>query len=349
MEFGLFYQLPVWPDQTPAERYADTLAQIEHGDRLGFETAWLAELHFMPERSIMPAPLLVAAAAAERTQRIRLGIGVSLLPLHDPVRAAEEAASLDVLSGGRLEYGVGRGMNVAHFDGFGVPMEERTGRFTETLEVILRAWGDGPLNFEGEHFRYTNVNVVPKPLQRPHPPIRIAANSDDSFERAGSGGFAVMASPITATWETLSRRIATYHQLRREHGNPAQEADIALLIPVHVAADGASARTEAEPSLTSYMQSLATTTERAHLERGDDPANLPARVGAYRNTSYAEILEKMAAVGDADEVTAKLRAIRDELGIGNFICWFDPSGRISQDGVLRSMSLFMARVQPRLA
>ena len=109
MEFGLFYQLPVWPGQEPRQRYQETLDQIMLGDELGFDIAWLAEMHFTPEFSILPSPVVVGAAVAMRTRRIRIGIGVTLLPLHDPLRAAEDAATLDLLSNGRLEYGIGRG------------------------------------------------------------------------------------------------------------------------------------------------------------------------------------------------------------------------------------------------
>ncbi len=102
MEYGLFYQLPLWPDQDSARRHEETLAQIELGEALGFDVAWLAELHFIARYSVMPAPSLLVAAAAQRTSRIRLGIGVNLLPLHDPIRAAETGAVLDILTGGRL-------------------------------------------------------------------------------------------------------------------------------------------------------------------------------------------------------------------------------------------------------
>lgn len=110
MEFGLFYQLPAWPGQEPRQRYQETLDQITLGDELGFDVAWLAEMHFVPEFSILPSPVVVGAAVAMRTRRIRIGIGVTLLPLHDPLRAAEDAATLDLLSNGRLEYGIGRGV-----------------------------------------------------------------------------------------------------------------------------------------------------------------------------------------------------------------------------------------------
>lgn len=139
MKFGLFYQLPCAPDQSPATRYRETLEQIALADELGFDHAWLAELHFFQPFSIMPAPLQVAVAAAQRTRRIRLGTAVVLLPFHHPLRVAEEAASADLLTGGRLDLGVGRGTIAVHFGGFGVDRDESRERFEESLAIIRGA------------------------------------------------------------------------------------------------------------------------------------------------------------------------------------------------------------------
>ena len=122
-------------------RYRETLEQqIVLADKLGYDTAWLAEMHFVPEYSILPSPMMVGVAAAAMTERIRIGIGVALLPLHEPIRAAEDAATLDILSGGRLDFGIGRGAIAAHFDGFGIPMSERSGRFNEVIDIIRASW-----------------------------------------------------------------------------------------------------------------------------------------------------------------------------------------------------------------
>ena len=228
LEFGLFFQLPQADGQDVPSRYRDTIAQIVEADRLGFDLAWLAEMHFVREFSVLPSPLVVAAAAAAQTTRIRLGTGVALIPLVQPIRAAEDAATLDIISGGRLEYGIGRGSIAEHFNGFGVAIGERAARFDEAIEVILQAWSDEPVNFHGRFFDYDNVRVVPKPVQRPRPPIRLAANSDESFERAIAEGWPVFASPITAFHEDLDRRYATLlggaHRTRRQAVRPRRRS-----------------------------------------------------------------------------------------------------------------------------
>src|SRR5215468_12571453 len=129
MKFGLFYQLPCAPDQNEVTRYHETIEQIVYADELGFDVAWLTELHFNRPFSIMPAPLILATAIAQQTQRIRLGTAVALLPLQHPLCTAEDAATVDILSQGRLELGVGRGAIVIHFQGFNVPYEESRERF----------------------------------------------------------------------------------------------------------------------------------------------------------------------------------------------------------------------------
>ena len=189
MRFGFFDQLPRADWQSERQRYQDILAQIEFGDELGFDTAWLGELHFIPSFSCLASPLMILAAAAQRTRRIRLGTAVTLLPLHNPVKMAEDAAALDVLSGGRLEFGVGRGATPIYFAGYNVPQEESRERFEESLQMILHAWTDERLTYQGKHFQVKDLPLAPRPVQKPHPPIRIAANSPDTLLSRDNSAF----------------------------------------------------------------------------------------------------------------------------------------------------------------
>src|SRR5262249_17316678 len=140
MRFGFFDQLPCAGDGSERQRYHDLLAQIDLGDRVGLDTVWLGELHFSRAFSVLADPLTVLAAAAQRARRIRLGTAVTLLPLHHPVKIAEEAAIADILSDGRLELGCGRGTAPLHYAGYALPQEESRERFEEALDFILKAW-----------------------------------------------------------------------------------------------------------------------------------------------------------------------------------------------------------------
>src|SRR6476619_212382 len=191
MRFGFFDLLPCAEGCTERQRYKDILAQIDLADTLGFDTAWLGEIHFIRQFSILSDPLMTLAAAAQRTKRIRLGTAVTLLPLHSPVKIAEEAATADILSGGRLELGVGRGTAPVHYVGYNVPQEESRERFEEALDVMLKAWTEDRLTYSGKYFHAQDLAVVPKPLQNPYPPIRLAANSPDTFAIAGQLGLPI--------------------------------------------------------------------------------------------------------------------------------------------------------------
>ncbi len=343
-EFGLFFQLPQADGQDVPQRYRDTIAQIVHADRIGWDAAWLAEMHFVRQFSVLPSPMVAMAAAAAQTEQIRLGTGVALLPLVDPIRAAEDAATVDIISGGRLEYGVGRGSIAEHFAGFNVRTADRAARFNEALTVIRQAWSDEPVNFEGQHFTYRDVQVVPKPIQRPGPPLRLAANSDESFVRACDEQWRVFASPITAFADDLDRRFSMYHAARPD----APATDAGLLLPVHVHESSAVAKAEAEASLMSYLKVVTDTGLRGWLRRGGTLDDLPPLLARNRNASYEEALDLMCAIGNPDEVTTKLTQLAERYGVGHFITWCNAGGLIPHQQVTRSMSLFTKECAPHI-
>jgi alkanesulfonate monooxygenase SsuD/methylene tetrahydromethanopterin reductase-like flavin-dependent oxidoreductase (luciferase family) len=190
--------------------------------------------------SILADPLMVLAAAAQRTTRIRLGTAVTLLPLHNPIKIAEEASTADILSDGRFEFGVGRGV-AYQYPGYGVPLEESRERFEEALDFIVQAWTNEPFSFEGKHFRARDLSVVPKPLQSPHPPVRIAANSPDTFPFSGRRKLPIFASPLINPPDKLKAGLAIYRDTLG--GTPG---DTALAFPVHVTTSRAQARQDCE-------------------------------------------------------------------------------------------------------
>src|SRR5438270_10664632 len=321
MRFGFFDQLPCASGFTERQRYRDILAQIELGDALGFDTAWLGELHFSRAFSILADPLMVLAAAAQRTTRIRLGTAVTLLPLHNPIKIAEEAATADILSDGRLEFGVGRGV-AYQYPGYGILPEESRERFEEALDFILGAWNNEIFSFDGKYFRARGLDVVPRPVQSPHPPVRIAANSPDSFPFAGRRKLPIFASPLINPPDKLKAGLAVYRDTlpRGTHG------DTALAFPVHVTTSRAQAREECEPGLLRFLREAA---ERLRpLGQGDVKSFEAFRqvLARIERVTYADMDREMGVFGDPDYCVERVRALTREYGMDEFICYFNQGG-----------------------
>jgi len=198
MKLGVL-QFFSWPERrVPLETvFARALERIEIMDRAGYDAVWLAEHHFS-SFSVCPSVHLMGTMAASRTKRLRIGTGVSLAPFYHPLRLAEEVALLDVLSGGRVNWGAGRGFARVEFENFGVPPDESTSRFHEAVEIVLRAWSEERLSFAGNHFRFDGVEVLPKPLQKPRPPVWMAATSESSIDWAAGQGFSILMDPHSA-------------------------------------------------------------------------------------------------------------------------------------------------------
>jgi natural product biosynthesis luciferase-like monooxygenase protein len=345
MKFGLFYQLPCAPTQDAGARYQDTIEQMVYAEKLGFDTAWLAELHFNPLFSIMPAPLIVAAVVAQRTTRIRLGTAVLLLPLQHPLRTAEEAAVVDLLSQGRLELGVGRGMIAIHFQGFNVPREESRTRFEEALTIIKRAWTQETCQFEGKHFQVPETAVVPKPLQKPHPPLRIAANSPETAVFAGEHGYPVfVASPLNPGAK-LPEQVARYREAFRTAGHDGSRADVAIAFPVYVADNVAQVRHEVEASFLHYFRAIS---HQARLgERNDSPAYAYLREIRKRVEAVTwEQIETTALYGSPATCIRKIEEAYAQCRMDQLICWFNPGGLVPHQTVLASMCRFAEEVMP---
>jgi alkanesulfonate monooxygenase SsuD/methylene tetrahydromethanopterin reductase-like flavin-dependent oxidoreductase (luciferase family) len=343
MRFGFFDQLPCADSQSESQRYQDILAQIVLGDEVGFDTVWLGELHFGRSSSILASPLMVLAAAAQRTTRIRLGTAVTLLPLHSPVKMAEEAATADVLSGGRLEFGVGRGTAPVHYVGYNIPQEESRERFEEALEVILKAWTSDRLSYQGAYFHAQDLAVVPKPIQKPHPPIRLAANSPDTFAIAGRLGFPIFASPLINPPDKLRE----YLGVHRETLKPGVRQDVALMFPVHVSDSREQARRECETSLMHFFQAAGERLRPLGETAIKSYEAFQQVLSRLERVSYEGIDRHMGVFGDPAHCVERIRALQQEFQMDEFIGYFNQGGIIDPPTVRRSMELFAKEVMPR--
>lgn len=323
MRYGIFFQLPVHHDQTDSERYRETVEQCVFAEELGFHSAWLAEAHFHPSFSAVPAPLVLLAAIAGKTKRLRLGTAGVLVPLHHPLRIAEDAATMDVLSDGRLELGVGRGSWSIQFSGLGVSTSESDSRFSEGLEVVRRVLTEHHIAHRGKHWQIPETQLTPRPLQNPVP-IRITANSHRSTEWASSRGYPLMTGTVS---HPLPDEFESQTEAYRDSFRPGVGGDrpeISMILPLYVGASASEARSEFEPSLKQYL----------------------SVIGGDVSWDYAR--RKMGILGNADNVRAQALQVITEPDLVDFIGWFNVGGRIPHARVMKAMERFAREVRPAL-
>ena len=350
MKFGLHYLLSCADGQSPAERYRDTLEQATRAESLGFESVWPVEHHLNRAVSIMPCPTLLLAAIAARTRTIRLGTAIVQLPLAHPLRIAEELATLDVLSGGRVEFGVGRGGNPSHFAGFGVPMSESRDRMVEALAYIRHAWTAERFSFRGRFFEADDLALSPRPVQDPHPPIRVAVNSAETATWAGREGYPIFVASNVNPFPKLRELIPLYRCARAEAGHaPAGGDDLTLLMPVYVGEDRGRVEDEVTPGIRHFAQSLAAvaTAWAAKAPAAERP-KIQTLADQLRGMTYERVNAVTGIFDTPSACVDRLRQVKEELNPGRVICWFNFGGLVPHEQVMRSMELFSAEVMPHV-
>src|SRR6201981_2062602 len=274
MEFGMFHEFPSLPGRTESEALDEAMEQVDAAERWGLDVMWLAELHFEPRRSVLSAPLSIASAIAARTRRIKIGIAVQVLPLCHPLRLAEEAATVDQLSHGRLIFGVGRSGVAQTYEAYGVSYAESRDRFREILDIVERAWTKPSFSYNGQYHSFKDVEVVPKPYQKPTPPIRIAASTPDTFPAIGRRGAPIFASVRPTNWADLAKQIQTYHDAWEEAGHPGR-GQVFVSAPASLAETAEAARAQPRDSIMHFYQEQANLLEGAARLGEAQTAGLP--------------------------------------------------------------------------
>ena len=348
LAFGLFFQAPEAEGRTHAERYAEMFDLVGLADTLGFDVAWLAELHFGGAFSLLANPLMMVAPLAQRTRRIRIGTAVTLLPLQHPLSCAEQAATADVLSGGRLEFGVGRGSIPSQFHGFRLPLADNRARFDEALAIIRLAWTKERFTYRGRFHQVEDVAVVPKPLQRPHPPIRVAVHSAESFAHIGDTGLPIYSGTTTTPLPQLREFMALYRERLVAAGHPWQADQMALMLPVHVGPTPRAAREAMRAGVEKYYRNLEAIFSALPDAYGEHLPRLKMIRETLADLPYDRFCRDQGVFGDAAEVTERLAAAREEFGLSQIICWFDQGSMLPRTEVERTMREFADRVMPAL-
>lgn len=328
MKVGIL-QFFSWSRRIPLETvYARALERIEIMDQSGYDAVWFAEHHFTTY-SVCPSINVMAMHAADRTKHMRIGTGVTLAGFYHPLRLAEDLAMLDLLSGGRLNWGAGRGFDPGEFKNFKVPVEESSDRFRECVDIVLKAWTNERFSHQGQYWDFEDVEVLPKPLQQPTPPVWLAATSPDSIRRAAERGFNILQDPHASHAEIGNKRQFYYEQLRA-HGFPTEGREIptARLLAVAKTAEEAReiARNGAQWTVGSYAGGI-----RRDKAPGVDRTPDEDPIERYVNNVIVH--------GTPEMVTDKLIELRETIGLDSLL-----GAPLSHESFL----LFTEKVLPRL-
>ncbi|MDA0352020.1 MAG: LLM class flavin-dependent oxidoreductase [Chloroflexi bacterium] len=284
-----------------AAAYRAYVEMVEEAEQLGFFGVYLVEHHFTGRGQISSSLTMLAHLAA-RTTSMRLGTAVVVVPWHNPLLLAEQAATIDVLSGGRLDLGLGRGYRDYEFSGFGVAPEEAATRFDEAIEVLRLAWGsDGRFSYHGAHWNFEDVVVEPRTVQQPHPPLWIGAGSMPSIERAAREGFRLFLDQV-GSFELTAERVASYRAAREAAGLSYAPSDVAVTRALRIA----HTSDDREQQVQRQMATLTTLAESSTATSADGrPAN------PFHSPSEArrETAEASAILGTPDECIERLRTL----------------------------------------
>jgi alkanesulfonate monooxygenase SsuD/methylene tetrahydromethanopterin reductase-like flavin-dependent oxidoreductase (luciferase family) len=338
MKFGVMFDFrnpSQWQRPDPL-LYRSQLDEIVQLEELGYENVWLTEHHFV-EDGYNPSVLPIAAAIAARTSRIRIGTFVLLLPFHHPVRVAEDAISVDIVSGGRFDLGVGQGYRAEEFAALNIPRAERSARLDESLELIRRLFNEEAVTFEGRYHRVTGMTVYPRPVQRGGPPIWIGCRTAKATERAARMGFHLLA--------TLGPDPAVpYRAALHKFGRDPRNFNIAQLRAVHVALTADHAWEEAAPHLHYMMTHYDRWLAEANDAEGDQAI---WKIASHRQLRDSPLAEQLM-IGTPDEVSRKLADFRNTYACTHFVMASQLPG-MDTAVALRSLKLFASAVMPNFA
>lgn len=338
MDFGTFLLLQSPTAKRPEEVYARGTEIAQAADRLGFESIWCAEHHFSTY-GYLSRPLMLATHLANRTERIRVGSAVVVLPLHHPLIVAEEIATADLLSGGRLDVGLGRGYQTYEFERLGFSLDESRARFEEGVDILLRAFEGKPFGYEGRHYRFDETSVFPIPVQKPHPPIWVVGQSQESIIATARRGFNLVSGGFGVPLERLRDFRKAFDQTITDPGVKSK-IRVSTQRPVYVTRDESELPAVVEQARWNMRVTLSLRQGLERVEKGRAIA-----IPFENEPDTQQLLDRYFVMGTPETCIARLAELRDAMRIDHFNAnfWF---GDLSQAQVLDSMRLFAEEVMP---
>lgn len=338
MEFGLFLLLQSPSARPSAEIFGRGTQMAVSADELGYDSVWLAEHHFSTY-GYLSRPLTYALHLANKTERIRVGTAVVVLPLHNPMIVAEEVATVDLLSGGRLDLGLGRGYQHYEFERFGQDLAESRSRWEESVDILLRAFTGEPFTYEGQHFQIPQTTIFPVPSQRPHPPIWVVGQSPESVSATVKRGFNLVTGGFGISLEQLGEFRRGFDEMVAA-SPPPNPIRVSTQRPVYVTDSDEEARAVVEEARWNMRVTLSL---RKNYGQVDNGRAIPIPFDGEPSTD--DLLERYFVIGSPETCIERLKTLQAVMGIdhfaGNF--WF---GDMPEDKVLTSMRRFAEEVIP---
>ena len=338
IKFGTFLLMQSPSARSSQEIYSRAIDIAQAAETLSFRNVWLAEHHFSTY-GYLSRPAQLATFIAAKTTRLRVGTAVIVVPLHHPLVIAEEIATLDQLAGGRVDIGLGRGYQHYEFERLGLELDSARSRWEESVDVILKAFQGEPFSYEGKLFTIPETSVFPQPLQKPHPPIWVTAQSPESIEATVRRGFNVLTGGFGVPLERMGEFRRLFDRLVAEV-KPARPLEVGVQRAVYVTDNEADARAAAEEARWNMRVTLSLRNQYERVEKGRAVA-----VPAPKEPDIDDLLDRFLVIGTPDTVIRQIKRVQDVVGITHFNCsfWF---GDLEQARVLRSMELFAREVMP---
>jgi luciferase family oxidoreductase group 1 len=341
INFGTFLLMQSPSGRPSQEIFSRAIDISQAAESLGFRNIWLAEHHFSTY-GYLPRPVQLATYIAAKTQTLRVGTAVIVVPLHHPLVIAEEIATLDLLAGGRVDIGLGRGYQHYEFERLGLELDSARTRWEESVDIILKALQGEPFSYAGKLFRIPETTIFPQPLQQPHPPIWVTAQSPESVEATVRRGFNLLTGGFGVPIERMAEFRKQFDCLVAEV-KPARMPEVGVQRAVYVTDNADDARAAAEEARWNMRVTLSLRNNYERVERGRAIA-----MPMPNEPDTDDLLDRFLVIGTPETVIRQIRRLEELVGITHFNCsfWF---GDLEHPRVLKSMELFAREVMPAFA
>jgi alkanesulfonate monooxygenase SsuD/methylene tetrahydromethanopterin reductase-like flavin-dependent oxidoreductase (luciferase family) len=349
MKFSTFHLFHQFEGQSAKDVYEYQIEVVELLEELGFDGIWAAEHHFR-DYGVIPNIFNLLSNLAARTEKLRLGTGIVVLPLHNPIHVAEEAAMVDLLSGGRLEMGIGRGYQSIEFESFGLDLSEARDRFNESLDMILGLWTQDDFEFKGKFYETRHpLTLMPKPAQKPHPPVHIAAVSPETVEIYAARGLPILADPA-ATFRKIAKAAETWHTTAAANDVDSDSVELVASRSVYVAATNEQAREDQARFEAMFDRSRIFNKASAPI---DSKTGEVAKGFEFWQDKYLKggtvdndfRWEQLEIIGDPERVISQIKMVQ-EMGYSNLMCDFGSTRPVPIEEMRKTLKFFAAEVMP---